>query len=195
MNRQEAIEVVKKNWPDNKYTLLREALETLIPELTESKDERIRKYLIEELKVAKSVGELLYTIPQPTREECIAYLEKQKGNGRNITANLLEDGITGVQRELIEFLANNIDASWVDIIKSADAYAERIKNIIEKQKKQKPTEWSMEDKQNQMINLDHFKSYMLQYLQDAANRKDDSEIEKDTDIWAKKLLNLINIDI
>lgn len=49
--------------------------------------------------------------------------------------------------------------------------------------------------QNQEVNLDHFKSYMLQYLQDAANRKDDSEIEKDTDVWAKKLLNLLNIDI
>ena len=56
----------------------REALETLIPELSESNDERIRKYLIEELKAAKSVGELKFIIPQPTREECIAYLEKQK---------------------------------------------------------------------------------------------------------------------
>ena len=57
-------------------------------------------------------------------------------------------------------------------------------------------QWEMEDdKQNQKVNLDHFKSYMLQYLQDAANRKDDSEIEKDTDVWAKKLLNLLNIDI
>ena len=57
-------------------------------------------------------------------------------------------------------------------------------------------QWEKEDdKQNQMINLDHFKSYMLQYLQDAANRKDDSEIEKDTDVWAKKLLNLLNIFI
>ena len=57
-------------------------------------------------------------------------------------------------------------------------------------------QWEKEDdKQNQEINLDHFKSYMLQYLQDAANRKDDSEIEKDTDVWAKKLLKLLNIDI
>ena len=50
----------------------------IIPELRESEDERIRKYLIEELKAAKSVGELKFAIPQPTREECISYLEKQK---------------------------------------------------------------------------------------------------------------------
>lgn len=47
-------------------------------QLHESEDERIRKYLVEELKAAKSVGELKFIIPQPTREECITYLEKQK---------------------------------------------------------------------------------------------------------------------
>jgi len=56
----------------------REMTEYIFPELRESNDERIRKYLIEELKAAKSVGELKFIIPQPTREECIAYLEKQK---------------------------------------------------------------------------------------------------------------------
>ena len=44
----------------------------------ESDGDRIRKYLIEELKAAKSVGELKFVIPQPTREECISYLEKMK---------------------------------------------------------------------------------------------------------------------
>lgn len=53
---------------------------------------------------------------------------------------------------------------------------------LEKQKEQKPT-----------VNIDNFKSFMMQYLQDAANRKTDSEIEADTDKWAKKLLNLIEV--
>lgn len=53
-------------------------VQDIFPELAESEDERIRKYLIEELKAAKSVGELKFIIPQPTREECIAYLEKHK---------------------------------------------------------------------------------------------------------------------
>lgn len=47
-------------------------------QLRESEDERIRKYLIDELKTAKSVGELKFTIPEQTREECISWLEKQK---------------------------------------------------------------------------------------------------------------------
>ena len=105
--------------------------------INDDEDERIRKALIDALKTSKSVGELKFILPEPTREECLAYLEKQKEKGRNITANLLEDCITGVQRELIEFLANNIDASWVDVIKSSDAYAQRIRLMVEKQKEQK----------------------------------------------------------
>lgn len=42
MERSEAIEIIRKNWPDGRHQL-REALETLIPELKESEDERIRK--------------------------------------------------------------------------------------------------------------------------------------------------------
>ena len=37
------------------------------------------------------------------------------------------------------------------------------------------------------------KSLMLQYLQSAANRKDDTEIESDTDIWAQKILDYLEI--
>ncbi len=103
-------------------------------ESEDERDERIRKKLIEIIGYFRSRG-----IDQQLCEEFLAYLEKQKEKGRNITANLLEDGITGVQRELIEFLANNIDASWVDVIKSADAYAQRIRSMVEKQKEQKPS--------------------------------------------------------
>lgn len=53
-------------------------LESVFPELRESEDEEIRKYLIEELKASKSVGELKFSIPAQTKEKCIAYLEKQK---------------------------------------------------------------------------------------------------------------------
>ena len=76
----EALEKARKlqdDWKSTQNRAWRE-IETVFPQLRESEDERIRKYLIEELKAAKSVGELKFTIPQPTREECIAYLEKQK---------------------------------------------------------------------------------------------------------------------
>lgn len=46
MDRKEAIEVVKNHLPHSSFKALREALETLIPELTEDEDERIRKKLI-----------------------------------------------------------------------------------------------------------------------------------------------------
>lgn len=42
--------------------------------------------------------------------------------------------------------------------------------------------------QKSSINIDQLKSLMLQYLQEAANEKDDSDIEADTDKWARKIL-------
>ncbi len=47
MTREEAINVVKNNWPNSSYTRLREVLETLIPELAESEDERNKKQIID----------------------------------------------------------------------------------------------------------------------------------------------------
>jgi RNA binding exosome subunit len=47
MTREEAIEMVRKSWPISRNKDLRKALETLIPELRESEDERIRKEMIE----------------------------------------------------------------------------------------------------------------------------------------------------
>ncbi len=121
MTREEAIKVASETYGWLKTDREREALETLIPELAESEDERIRKALIDALKVSETVGELKFRLPEPTREDAIAYLEKQK--------------------------------------------------------EQKPS-----------INIDQLKSLMLQYLQEAANEKDDSNIEADTDKWARKIL-------
>lgn len=50
-------------------------------------------------------------------------------------------------------------------------------NPISVQKEQKPN-----------INIDQLKSLMLQYLQEAANEKDDSDIQADTEKWARKIL-------
>lgn len=74
MKREEAIEVIKELQPNDR---LREALRTLIPELSESKDERIRKWLIEMVEEFRKLN--------PTNaehngncSEAIAYLERQK---------------------------------------------------------------------------------------------------------------------
>lgn len=75
MERKEAIEVIKKNWPDSNFTMLREALETLIPELAESEDEKIRKTLIDYFNTFSGgyYGELKI-------KDIIAWLEKQQDN-------------------------------------------------------------------------------------------------------------------
>lgn len=50
-----------------------------------------------------------------------------KEKSRNITANLLDSKITGIQHELIQFASNIMEAGWKDIIETSDSYAERIK--------------------------------------------------------------------
>lgn len=121
---------------DNHPVLPKEIGEFLFPELTESEDVRIKKDIIQFFRDASNGKTRV--INSNTFAEWADYLEKQKDilqeRAQNITSNMLEDRIEGIQRELIEFLSNTINASWVDIIKSADSYAERIKNIIEEQK-------------------------------------------------------------
>ena len=143
MTREEAINLVKQVLPClNIDEKIREGFETLIPELRESEDERMRKMLIDRIRSAEELTDEL-------REWILTYLEKHKDilreRAQNIVTNMLEDRIEGIQHELIEFLSNTINASWFDIIKSADSYAERIKNIIEKQKEQKSIEDIVKD--------------------------------------------------
>ncbi len=110
----------------------------VFPELAESEDEKIRKELIAIFK-----GQIPYTSGEDDKRY-IAWLEKQDNILRQradvIIANMLDDKIDGIQRELIEFAANAIEAPWLEIIKSADYYAQRIRNIIDEQGEQKPNE-------------------------------------------------------
>jgi hypothetical protein len=78
-------------------------------QLHKSKDERIRKALIDALKVSETIGELKFRLPYPTREECIAYLEKQK-ESLHIQETCKEntDSFTSedekIRKEIIDFL-------------------------------------------------------------------------------------------
>ena len=104
MTREEAIQAIKAKmdyYESDKR--LRAAIETLIPELKESEDERIRNELIDALKTSKSVGELKFILPEPTREECIAYLEKQKDASKAIEA------VERIDKYIDEHLANAHD--------------------------------------------------------------------------------------
>ena len=74
MDRKEAIEVIKKNYPHVGISgsEFESALRELVPELKESEDERIRKEIIDWMK-----GGTTYDW-QENKEKWIAYLEKQK---------------------------------------------------------------------------------------------------------------------
>ena len=50
-----------------------------------------------------------------------------------IAANMLEDKLEGLQRDLVEFLSNVVGTSWGDIQVSADAYARKILHKHEKE--------------------------------------------------------------
>ena len=72
MTREEAIRILASSCiPGSKQT---EALETLIPELRESEDERIRKQLIEAIKIGRSNSGISFTEEAASR--FIAWLEK-----------------------------------------------------------------------------------------------------------------------
>lgn len=72
----------------------------ICPELTESEDERIRKTLIEELSACNTVGELKFRLPQPTRDECIDWLKRQK-DYKNILPEEIEILKKVIDRKLI----------------------------------------------------------------------------------------------
>lgn len=79
MNRNEAIEIVKKNCPNNGFTQFRDALETLIPELRVNEDERIKMDILEVLRYGLSCEEsVLMPGATTTLKEAIAYLEREK---------------------------------------------------------------------------------------------------------------------
>ena len=72
MERKEAIEVVKKNWPDSGFTMLCEALETLVPELKESEGEKILRHL---KAVVKEYD--MWTERGLSMNDVLTWLEKQ----------------------------------------------------------------------------------------------------------------------
>lgn len=126
MTQEEAIEVVRKNLPHLGIgaTEMTDALGTLIPELAESEDERIRKSLVQTLQLAKcNDGKLV--ISDTLAGKYLAWLEKQK-----------------------------------EPLPIPDKFSE-------------------------------LNSLLLQYFQSAVKRNDDTEIESDTDLWGRKILDYV----
>lgn len=227
MTREEAIKRIKVRFDklalDDKDI---KAIQTLIPELCENEDERIRKKCIELIKRVIPSGN---THSQESKEilDCIAYLEKQKEQNLELyydkeldsaarkfyfsggadspvdstglvpIVRMAEFGATWMKKKMekeqkpteeLVYRMNGLMQEYVKSGKDEEEQEHRLKcyhlfwdalgdSEFFKQKEQKPS-----------INIDQLKSLMLQYLQEAANEKDDSDIEADTDKWARKIL-------
>ena len=159
MTIEEALKIIKEFINGTCLHLVdQEALETLIPELAESEDEKIRKGLIEALKTSKTVGELKFILPEPTREECIAYLEKLKGKMtaeefesselfqlklKTKYANGYQDGLAQKEQKEIPLMNGDADLYFDNWIQYNDTtkrgcFEEGIRYAQRLQKEQKP---------------------------------------------------------
>ena len=130
------------NWMRTIYPSLsgadKEDAEHFFPQLRESEEERIRKALIDALKVSETIGELKFRLPYPTREECIAYLEKQKEQKPekiNLNALLTSDRLasaemTGRLKERSEILENPEKYGLQKYAEWSDEDKRMIDNII-----------------------------------------------------------------
>lgn len=150
---------------------LKATIERIFPELKESKDERIRKRLIDCLKFSLKGAEEQDAAGCSRQKDIeaykwgIAYLEKHKEH------KSLPLGLSVEDLEKLPYFSPSSE------VLPDGTVIHHTSGYLIKPKEQKPT-----------ITIDQLKSFMLRYLQDAANRKDDSEIEADTDKWAKKIL-------
>jgi hypothetical protein len=115
MDRNEAIKVIKDNWSES-IPQLSEALQTLIPELQDCEDERIREECIAAVKTAYADGE--------NRQKCIAWLEKQ---GVDISSFPEE------QRKYMEKYLSFDKVTLIKLLAERDRNVEEITKSFEKQ--------------------------------------------------------------
>ena len=102
MTKEEAIETIKKVLPMSKT--LEDAFYILHPELCESKDERIRKEIVDFIQWAEDRGMIRHDYHQAKRPAVwIAYLEKQKDISKAIEV------IERIDKYIDEHVANAHD--------------------------------------------------------------------------------------
>lgn len=141
MTRKEAINIIKSATVYTPEEM--EALETLIPELNdseESEEERVRKDIVGLIKFALNDGSAVSPGSHTTKEEALAYLEKQKEQPQE---NLVYR-MNGLMQEYIE--EGKDEAEKEHRLKCYQLFWDALEdaNFFE-QKEQKPAEWSEED--------------------------------------------------
>ena len=71
MNREEAIEAIKCNWPDSRYTILREALDMAVKALEDVTDKNVGK-MTNAQKIRAMTDEELVNLHYSGSAHCIA---------------------------------------------------------------------------------------------------------------------------
>ena len=202
MTKEEAIRRIKA-WNLDEDDI--EVLAEIIPELKESENERIISAIIDALNSHTNSINLLSSRGYKM-ENIEAYLEKQKDASKAMEA------VDRIDKYIDDHLANAHDMKdsnpdkkyyrgWDDALGKMAGILQDV--YSEKENKFAPrvlpcsAAWfeDGDEKQKEPLPIpDKFsglKSLMLQYLQSAANRKDDAEIEDDTDLWGRKILDYV----
>ena len=93
MTREEAIEAIKCNWPDSRYTILREALGMAVKALEDVTDKNVGKMANADRIRAMSdeeLNELFHEIYNAGAEDAVAYEWGQRTNSFEWTMDWLQ---------------------------------------------------------------------------------------------------------
>lgn len=136
MTKEEALKLVKRIKGAMVYTEEeKEALETLIPELKETEDERIRKELVE--KISNLACGCF--ISQEQKQNFIAYLEKQKEQKLEVEG----DNETEIQKAYRE----GKNAGRKEVFDHPEEYGLQLRRMYDYETGRRNPEWSEEDKE------------------------------------------------
>ena len=144
MNREEALKIVRDLYEKSLFLKKdKEAIETLIPELNESEDERTRKEIIQFFKDA--ANSKTRVVNSNTFAEWATYLEKQKGQK---SVKLNDDTEVGLDRalQIVKHAKGNLCGYQSDDgIYECDHAIQTLERILKNGIEQQPAEWSKED--------------------------------------------------
>ena len=93
MTRKDAIEAIKCNWPDSRYTILREALDMAVKALEDVTDKNVGKMTNADRIRAMSdeeLNELFHEIYNAGAEDAVAYEWGQRTNSFEWTMEWLQ---------------------------------------------------------------------------------------------------------
>ena len=93
MTREEAIEAIKCNWPDSRYTILREALDMAVKALEDVTDKNVGKMTnVDRIRAMtdEELNELFHEIYNAGAEDAVAYEWGQRTNSFEWTTEWLQ---------------------------------------------------------------------------------------------------------